>query len=213
MNTWRADRLLRILLAFTSLSFLLAWLPFVRCPMDGNSYTWGIGWWMFSVGGRGLSLHYLLPVAQVALGVAILALGSRGARLPFHWLLLAWHTALFTSFTYSSVTNPDGFMFRGETAGIEFSLAWVGPLFTGAILAASIFWVVRDLRTQRPRQVAPWCRANTIWLGGLIALLPIQFVLLRFGPPSGTTDLIGVVMIVGQWMLLTDALKPRSHGA
>ncbi len=208
MNTWRADRLLRVLLAWTSLTFLLAWLPLVRAAMDGGSYTWSVGWWGLTTGGMGLSAQYWLPVVEVALGVTILWLGCRGARVPFHWLLLAWHTALFSSFTYSSVTSPEDFRFQGDTAGIDFSLAWVGVL-AGGFLAASIFWVVRDLRNPSPRQVAPWSRANSIWLAGLIALLPLQFVLLRFGVPNGKTDLIGVVITIFQWMLLTDALKPR----
>ena len=209
MNTWRADRLLRVLLTWTSLTFLLAWLPFVRSAMDGGSYTWGMGWWGLSAGGTGVSGQYWVPVVEVALGVTILWLGCRGARVPFHWLLLAWHTALFSSFTYMSVTHPEDFRFQGDTAGIDFSLAWVGPALTGAFLAASIFWVVRDLRTAAPRQVAPWSRTNTIWLTTLIALLPVQFVLLRFGDPNGPTDLIGVVITIVQWMLLVDALKPR----
>ena len=124
MNTWRPDRLLRVLLTWTSLTFLIAWLPFVRCVMDGDSYTWGFGWWGFEAGGTGLSAQYWLPAIEVALGVTILWLGSRGAPMPFHWLLLAWHTALFTSFTYASVTNPEDFRFRGDTAGIDFSIAW-----------------------------------------------------------------------------------------
>ncbi len=208
-NTWRPDRLLRVLLTWTSLTFLIAWLPFLRCVMDGDSYTWGLGWSGIEAGGTGVSAQYWLPVVEVALGVTILWLGCRGARMPFHLLLLAWHAALFTSFTYASVTNPEDFRFQGDTAGIDFSLAWVGPLFTGGFLAASIFWVVRDLRKPGPRQVAPWSRTNTIRLGSLIALLPIQFVLLRFGPVGGTTDVIGVIIIIVQWMLLTDALKPR----
>ncbi len=209
MNTWRPDRLLRVLLTWTSLTFLIAWLPFLRCVMDGNSYTWGLGWWGIEAGGTGVSGQYWLPVVEVALGVTILWLGSRGARVPFHWLLLAWHTALFTSFTYYSLTRPEDFRFRGDTAGIDFSLAWVGPVFTGGFLVASMFWVARDLRKPGPRQVAPWSRANTIWLGSLIALLPVQFMLLRFGSPNGKTDVIGVVIVIVQWMLLTDALKPR----
>ncbi len=141
--------------------------------------------------------------------MTILWLGNRGARMPFYWLLLAWHTALFTSFTYASVTSPEDFRFQGDTAGIDFSLAWVGPLFTGVFLALTVFWVVRDVRRPAPRQVAAWSRTNTIWLGSLIALLPIQFVLLRFGDAHGTMDLIGVVLVIAQWMLLTDAFKQR----
>ena len=41
----------------------------------GDSYTWGIGWWMFSFGGTGLSADYWLPVVQVALGVTVSLLG------------------------------------------------------------------------------------------------------------------------------------------
>ncbi len=72
MNTWRPDRLLRVLLTWTSLTFLLAWLPFVRSAMDGGSYTWSIGWWRFTVGGTGLSAQYWLPALPVALGVTLL---------------------------------------------------------------------------------------------------------------------------------------------
>ena len=99
MNIRRRDRLLGVVLTWTSLTFLLAWLPFVRCVMDGDSYTWCLGWWGFETGGTGLSAQYWLLVVEVLLGVTILWLGSRGARMPFHWLLLAWHTALFTSLT------------------------------------------------------------------------------------------------------------------
>ena len=199
---------MNIPLTWTSLTFLLAWLPFVRSAMDGDSYTWGFFWWGFIVGGSGISAQYWILVVEVALGVTLLWLGSRGARKPFHWLLLGWHTALFTSFTYQSWANPQDFRFQGDTAGIDFSLAWVGPVLIGGFLAASIFWVVRDLRKPISRQVASWSRANTIWLGSLIALLPIQFVLLRFG---GKTDIIGVLITVFQWMLLTEALKPRGQ--
>ncbi len=66
------------------------------------------------------------------------------------------------------------------------------------------------MREPGPRRVARWSRANTIWLGGLLALLPVQFVLLRFGSPSGTTDVVGVLITIMQWMLLTAALRPRS---
>jgi hypothetical protein len=209
MSAWRADRLLRVLLGWTSLTFLLAWLPFVRSVMDGDSYTWGMVWWGMSFGGTGISAQYWLPAVEVALGVTILWLGARGARMPFPWLLLAWHAALFTNFTFLSATRPEDFRFRGDTAGIDFSLAWVGPVLTGVFLALSVFWVVRDVRRGRSRRVAPWNRANTIWLGSLVALLPIQLVLLRFDA-SGVTDVVGVVTVIVQWMLLTTALRPRA---
>lgn len=43
----------------------------------------------------------------------------------------------------------------------------------------------------------------------LVCLLPIQFVLLRLGPPDGLADQVGVVNTMAQWLLLGTALKPR----
>jgi hypothetical protein len=206
---WRPDLLLRVLLGWTSLTMLLGWLPFIRTPMDGATYTWGVAWWGMAAGGTGLTLQYWVPVVTVALGVAIVALGCRGARAPFPWLLLGWHAALFSNFTHMALTSPESFRFQGDTAGIDFSLAWVGPLLTGAFLAAALFWVVRDRRKGGAHVPPAWGRVNTVWLGALIALLPVQFVLLRFGEPHGTTDLVGVIITIVQWMLLPTALRPR----
>ncbi|MCZ6835347.1 MAG: hypothetical protein O7G85_06180 [Planctomycetota bacterium] len=209
MNTWRPDWLLRILLTWTSLTFILAWLPFVRCTFDGATYNWGFSWWGIDVGGSGISAHFLLLVVEVGLGVALIWLGYRGARKPFHWLLIAWHTAIFTSFTTISLLSPEEFRFRGDTAGVDFSLAWVGPVFTGGFLVASIYWVVRNLRKPDQRQCPPWSRWNTIWLACLIGLLPIQFMLFRFDDMNWNSDLVGVFITIGQWMLFGDAIRPR----
>ena len=53
MSMWRPDLVLRALLGWTSLTFLLAWLPFIRSPMDGDSYTWGLAWFGQTIGGTG----------------------------------------------------------------------------------------------------------------------------------------------------------------
>ena len=42
----------------------------------------------------------------------------------------------------------------------------------------------------------------------LLTLLPVSFVLLRFGEPYGLTDLVGVVIVGGLWFLLPRVLKP-----
>ena len=42
----------------------------------------------------------------------------------------------------------------------------------------------------------------------LLALLPVSFVLLRFGEPYGLTDLVGVIIVGGLWFLLPRVLKP-----
>lgn len=208
-RSWQPDRLLRLLLAWTSIVFLTAWLPFLRGAFDGPSYEWGTSYWGIPFRGSGVRGDYWLPALKTALAVAILWLGWRGARMPFHWLLLFWNLVLTTDAAYSAITRPDAFRFRGDTLGVDVSLAWIAPLLTGVFLLLGVLWVVRDLRRREHRVAPPWTRANTAWAATLLALLPIQFALLRFGPPNSTADKLGVVLTIVQWLLIGLALKPR----
>ncbi|MFN2566606.1 MAG: hypothetical protein ABR499_16540 [Gemmatimonadaceae bacterium] len=206
---WQPDRLLRALLVWTSIVFLAAWLPLVRGAFDGPSYEWGTSYWGVPFSGAGVGGDYWLPVLKTALGLAILWLGWRGARPPFHWLLLAWNVVLTSDALYIAATRPGSLRFRGDTLGVDVSLAWVAPLLTGVFLALAVVWVVRDRRQKDTRSAPRWTRANTAWSVALLALLPIQFALLRFGPPNGAADKAGVLLTIAQWLLVGVALKPR----
>jgi hypothetical protein len=43
-----------------------------------------------------------------------------------------------------------------------------------------------------------------------LGLLPIQFVLLRFGEPHGTTDQIGVILTIAQWLFFNKVFAPHT---
>lgn len=203
--TWHPDRLLRALLAWTALTTLIFWLPLVRSLMDGDTYEWGL----FGLGGHGLHGDLWLPALGAALALSIRWLGWRGARLPFHALLLLWLVPLGAGATYLSITQPEDFRFRGDTMSLDVSLAPAGILLFGGFAALAVFWVVRDLRTGRRHEAPPWTRTNKILVFGLLALLPLQFILLRFGKPHGITDQIGVVLTILQWLLVGTAIRPR----
>jgi hypothetical protein len=204
---WKPDWMLRALLAWTAVTTLPFWLVLVRSVMDGDSYEWGF----FSMRGYGLHGDLWLPAVIVPLAVAIRWLGWRGVRPPFHALLPLWLVPIGVGATYLSITRPEDFTFRGDTMGLSIPLAPVGIVLFGGIAALAVFWVVRDLRSGRRRERLPWTRGNTILVSGLLALLPIQLILLRFGEPHGTTDKIGVVITIVQWLLLGAALRPRKE--
>src|SRR5262245_41733513 len=203
--SWKPDWMLRALLAWTAVTTLPFWLPLVRSLMDGDSYEWGF----FAFRGYGLHGDLWLPAVSVMLALAIRWLGWRGARLPFHALLLLWLVPIGAGGAYLSITRPDDFTFQGDTMGLEIPLAPVGILLFGGFAALAVFWAIRDLRSGRRREAPPWTRANTILVSALLALLPIQFILLRFGEPRGTMDKIGVVITIVQWLLVGTALQPR----
>ena len=111
---------------------------------------------------------------------------------------------------YNSFTSPEDYRFKGDTLGVDVSLAWVGPVLFGGFALLSVLWVMRDLRTPHEKVVPKWSRANSVFLLIVLALLPIQFVLLRFGEQHGTRDQVGVLLTMAQWILINCALFPWS---
>lgn len=208
---WKPDRLLKAILIWTMLTLIIVWLPLVRGLMDGESYEWGNAFWGFQFGGRGLRGDYWVLVLQAVFGLVLLYLGWRGARQPFHWLLLLWHIPLGLQATYNSLTSPEDYRFRGDTLGVDVSLAWVGPLLFGGFAVLSILWVVRDSKSGQTRAVPQRTLANRLLLLIAVSLLPIQFVLLRFGPPHGPGDQAGVILTMLQWVLINLGLFPWSR--
>lgn len=208
---WKPDRLLKAILIWTMFTLLLVWLPLVRGLMDGESYQWGLLFWGFQTGGRGVHGHYWLLVLQALFGIALLYLGWRGAQPPFPWLLLLWHIPLGVQATYNALSSPEDYRFRGDTLGVDVSLAWVGPLLFGGFALLSVLWVVRNLKMRREKVVPEWNRANHVLLLIGVGLLPIQFVLLRYGEPHGTNDQVGVILTMLQWLLINLGLYPWAH--
>jgi len=205
--SWMPDRLLRVLLYWTAVTTLVFWLPFVRGAFDGPTYEWGL-----SAGLHGAGVHgdYWLPALGSALALATLWLGWRGARLPFHILLVLWHGALAALVTAASVVGRGELRLRGDTLGIDVPLDIAGPVLFGAVGLTALYWAARDLRARRPHTAPPWTRANTVRLAGLAALLPIQFLTLRLGAPAGgPLDPIGVLLTIAQWLALGWAIRPR----
>lgn len=212
MSPVRPDRLLRMLLGWTVVTMIFTWLPLIRGLMDGPSYAWGTSFWGYRVGGTGIGGDYWVLVSQAVLGLSVLALGWRGAQAPFHAMLLLWHGVLGSSAVYSALTRPEQYRFRGDTMGIDISVAWVAPLLFGGFFLLALWWVVRDYRRGTSRATPAWTRANSVWLALLGSMLPLQYVLLHFGEPHGLTDKIGVVITVTQCLLLGRIFRPGRVG-
>ena len=205
---WKPDRLLKAILIWTMLTLIIIWLPLVRGLMDGDNYQWGNSFFGRDLGGHGLHGDYWFLLLQAALGLVLLYLGWRGAQPPFHWLLLLWHTSLGLQAVYNSLTFPEEYRFKGDTLGVDVSLAWVGPLFFGGFALLSVLWVVRDLKSRREKAAPEWIRVNWVLLLIAVGFLPIQFVLLRFGEQHGPRDQAGVLLTMLQWVLINLAFFP-----
>jgi len=203
---WRKDPLLVVILWWTALfAGVLVWLPLVRGATQGTAYQWALGG---GIGGRGIGGAYWALVLGAGFVTLLLYLGWRGARQPFHWLLLVFHVPLAAAVTYAAWTDPQGFRFEGATIGFDVSLVVIGPVLFCGVAGAAIVWVVRDLRARRSREVTRWAwtRATRVRLMLLLAIVPVEVVLFRSGGIESTQNMIGVALVGWQWVLLNRIL-------
>jgi polyferredoxin len=203
---WRKDPLLAVILLWTALfAGVLVWLPLVRGATQGTAYSWAL---TAGIGGRGIGGAYWVLIIGAAFVLALLYLGWRGGRQPFHWLLLGFQVPLAAAVTYAAWTDPKGFRFEGATLGLDVSLALIGPVLFCGIACAAIFWVLRDLRARRPRQVAEWdwTRAARVRLLLLVAIIPLEVLMFRSGGIQSAQNVIGVALVGWQWVLVNRVL-------
>src|SRR5262245_19716890 len=85
---WRPDPVLRALLLWTSTLTVIVWLPLVRASIEGQAYQWSL---VSGIGGRGFGGAYWVLLLSAAFVISLFYFGWRGARQPFHWLLLTFH--------------------------------------------------------------------------------------------------------------------------
>jgi len=207
----RSSRLLRLVLILTAIPMILLWLPVVRGLMDGNTYQWGSSFLRWSYGGSGLGGHYWLVLIQLIFCVSLLYLGWSGAQPPFPWMLILWNLTQTVNAFYNALVFPEDYRLQGDTLGLNVSLAWVGPAYFGTTLLLSVLWLIRRRNNHEAQPL--WSRSNKILLSIFLGIIPVQWLLLRIGPPHGTADQFGVLLTIFQWVMLNWALAARSNGS
>jgi len=197
---------LRVLLWLTALfSGVIVWLPLVRGATQGDAYHWALAG---GIGGSGVGGSYWMLPPAAALVFYLLYLGWRGARPPFHVLLLAFHLPLAAAVTYAARTDPAGFRFEGATLGVSVPLATIGPLIFLGTAALAILWAVRDLRSGSRRERVPWVwtKASRVRAAIVVLLVPLEVILFHAGGLQSVPNLIGVGAVGWQWILINRIL-------
>ena len=204
----RDDRLVHIALAW--IAFISAWLWWVpiRCVMDGAVFRWANTFGTAVISGTGMGGHFPILVLLSAYFVSMMYLGWRGGRAPFPALLLVWCGVAFAGSLTSAILYPDTYRFRGDTFGIDISLTIVAPMISGAVLLLVLVWLFNKRRQHRAGSSMAWTPRNTRLLLIALSILPLQFVLLRFGAQHGLTDKIGLILTITQWVVVNVALFP-----
>ncbi|MEM7102175.1 MAG: ubiquinol cytochrome C oxidoreductase [Bacteroidota bacterium] len=195
-----SNLLYNVLITIVGFTFMLTWLPLLRCMFDGNSYSWGTFYFGKSFQSVGLQPDYLLNVFSLLIFMALYyGFYHLKNRKVFYGLLGLWFIHIFGNFLLEIALKGD-VVFHGDTMGVQVSLLTIVlPL---AILALVLIGLVikHDLQTE-PKQI-PWSRLNTIKALLILGPLPLQAIFFATGEPHDMTDQIAVVIAIIQSIVM-----------
>ena len=150
------DRLRNHLTGWVQVGAILAALPVYRATRQ-RRYEWGL----FGVTGTGRSGGYTVVLVAAIWAWVTVTLGHRAPGRPFPQMLIAWNGLMFVSMVWSAYLHGSEMRLRGDAMGLDIPLAWMGPTLTGALLAASVYWLRGGTRPSPSR--AGGLTENSCW--------------------------------------------------
>ncbi|MGZ8283638.1 MAG: hypothetical protein ACXWUN_11930 [Allosphingosinicella sp.] len=200
---YRAARRYHVLLmSWLTLTFVTAWLPLLRGAMDGPSYQWGAGLFGLQFGGAGIDGDYGFVLAKSAIALAFLWFGWRKPNGYFRPALVAWLALGLADTLFNVFTSPGSFRFQGDTLGVDISLVLIAPLLDAALLGLAVWWTLKAPSLPGP----PLARANMVLVATFLMLIPVQYALLSAGSGQEPNDVVGVLLTLAGWFLLSAGL-------
>lgn len=208
MNALKAGALMRNLslwiLAFT---FIGAWLPFIRCLFDGESYQWGQAYFGHMFSSKGVTGDFWVLIVHTALAWIILFAGFRRPGRLAYLLMISWASLNFADTARGVIADPETMMFYGDTLGVAVNIGYFAISVWGVALAGAVLGAMIELQPGAAPGPFGWTRTNSYLLGGAMAFLPVQYYFLSTGEPHATTDEIGVILTMVQWLAIIVAIS------
>jgi hypothetical protein len=197
MKTDKADRLH---------FWIMCWLVFTTLVMPPLVLTRSLvqptyRWSNLGFSGTGLRGDFWFVLVIFLFVAAMMWYGWRGARMPFHLLVILWTGTQSILLIKGVIEHGQRMRFRGDTLGINVWLGWFIPLSV-VFTALAVVWVVRDFRGKRQRVKPAWSRCNVIGLSVAAVLWLVAVVLFRTGPLHSPTNVAAVYCIWAFWIIL-----------
>jgi len=205
---WREDRLLfGVALSTSLLSSWLWWVP-VRCVMEGEPFQWANSFGNGVLRGSGMGGDFWVLLLLSTMFIAIVYMGWRSPQGVYRALLPMWCGINLIGTLIIVLDDPSRYRFRGDTMGIDINMAWFMPALKGALVLAVVTWIVREITHPTIRTTPAWTPLNSRFLAPVLVLVPLQILLLRFGPMHDWTDKLGWMLTYLEWVLINLAFLP-----
>jgi hypothetical protein len=201
-----SNRLFNFLLIFSGITFMLVWLPLLRCLFDGSSYSWGQSYFGLSLRSTGVEAGYFILIPFLIFFILFFySFYWIKNRIVFYGLLFLWWIHAFGNLLFDIIVNGDS-QFHGDTLDVHISISMIViPLAIIALLLI-IAIVLKDRKL--PEMNILWNRKNTNKGLIIIALIPIQAILFATGEAHGLTDEIGVIIAILHSFLIQTIFFP-----
>ncbi len=201
------NALFNSLMIFSGLTFMLVWLPLLRCLFDGKTYSWGQNYFGIFFNSTGIEAGYFILIPFLILYLFYFYSFYWVRNRTIFYIMLAWfwmHN--FGNLIYDIIKNGDT-EFHGDTLDVHISISSIViPLSVIALI-----WVVAVILKDRklPEVSIPWSRSNTRKALIILSPLPIQAIMYATGEAHGLTDEISVVITIIQSFLLAIVFFPK----
>ncbi len=196
---------LPIVMIWTVITTLFAWLPLVRIIARPDGYRWSI----IGISGAGTEGPFWIFAVLMVMVLTIFIARLIGWRSLFFILLIAWHVSVTAVITAGTVTGGSNAQFMGEGLGFSLSLLiLMVPCVLVTCLAA--VWAVTEYRSGEEWTPSPWTNSRTGKLALSMILLIAGIVLFRAGADYNWVTAAAIITTVFHWIVLTSALDSGS---
>ena len=203
------NALFNSLMIFSGLTFMLVWLPLLRCLFDGDTYTWGQNYFGITFSSTGIESGYFILIPFLILYLLFFYSFYWIKNRTIFYVMLAWfwiHN--FGNLLYDIIKNGDT-EFHGDTLNVHISISMIViPL---SIIA--LIWIIAVIRKDKKLTEVniPWGRTNKIKALIILAPIPIQAILYTTGEAHGLTDEISVIITIIQSFLIAIIFFPKKY--
>ena len=202
MRTKR-ESLFNLVMFWTTVTTVFAWLPLVRIIGRPERYQWSI----LGASGEGTGGPFWLFILLMLYVVTLLFSAFRGPRALFYPMLILWHLAVTGAVITGIVIYGSRAAWQGH--GLHFSIPLWLPLIPCALFAVlAVAWTVLDYRCGGAPAPADWTRANSVRLAVSLLLLVVALGLFRAGTNYNWVTAVAIITTIVHWILLVQSFEP-----